>query len=512
MAPQGPKSWLLGAGYDWRTDETRPNVGVSYSAKDGLSLIEKSRGKEQPAQPPPPSPRFRFDRLSYDIDREHREVLAYTPDGKIRHRWASRDAEGVHVAPSDPAAWEPVDIAGDGDCVFLLDTRYQRVYTHAFGRESLSLLFQSEDETSRWVRILLDDHGCLLVFDQAKAEVRCYGRRGSFLGLKPTAWPAPAPEPPPPVKTPAAPDETTYEKQGYWFSKPLDSGIYNCCWHRIEMKLTKLPPGSKIEVKVFAHQDQNAGPLNARDPRWISSYVLAAPLQPPPEEDKEQHAGHSYGSRRSKHSKKKQEIRVDEFLIQSDPGQFLWVLVELSGDTFGSPIVKGLRVHYPRESYLEYLPPLYSADEPTRVFLDRFLSIFQTEWDEFERQVEESEAYFDPDAVPEGVAMTYLASWLGLNLEGEWDGEQNRRLLRAVPKIYPRRGTREALRDYVRVYLANVARMSVEGVPQTSYPAIVEGFEERQYFMLSQPGGSRLFSLLRTSIPNLCPGGVGAHR
>jgi len=251
-------------------------------------------------------------------------------------------------------------------------------------------------------------------------------------------------------------------------SKPLDSGIYNCPWHRIEMTLPQLPPGTQIDVQVFAYKTPDLAPLNMRDPRWISTYSVVAPIQPPPVPFKSE------------------KSRVDEFLIQASPSQFLSILIKIHGDGFTTPVIQKLRVHFPRESYLSYLPPLYSANEPMRAFLDSFLAVFQTEWDEFDQRVDDSTALFDPAAVPEGVPMNYLASWLSLSLEGTWTGEQNRLLLKAAPKIQPLRGTAAALRAYVAVYLENFAGVSPDALSQTSFPALLEGFRERQYLELSQ--------------------------
>ncbi|WP_447602821.1 phage tail protein [Nitrospira sp. Nam80] len=417
-------------------------------------------------------PRYRFDRLSYDINRAQRELVAYTPDGKLRHRWGARDAQGNDVSASDPAAWDPVDIAGDTGCVFLLDRRYQTIYTHTYGREALSPLIQSQDSDSRWSRITLDEHGCLLVFDSRAKGSRCYGRGGKLLGASPAQWPAPISPQEGSNQPSTQQDDPPYPTDGYWLSQPLDSGLYKCQWHRIEMMLSSMPPGTQIEVKSFAYHDIEQAPLTGSDPRWVPAYAVAAPAQPPPAERTRQ--------------------RVDEFLVHGGAGQFCSLLVRLRGDGFESPVVRGLRIHYPRESYLQYLPPLYSANEPMRRFLDSFLSIFQTEWDEIDRRVDESEAYFDPDAVPEGAPMKYLASWLGLQLEGSWKPDENRKLLRTVPRIYPRRGTVSALREYLSIYLANFTGQEQDVVAQTAFPAILEGFRERQYLMLSTPGGSTL--------------------
>ncbi len=463
------KSWLLGGGYDWRAFASA-NVDIDKSA--GISL-RKTRVIPPPPSPKAiPSPRYLFARLGYDIDRGKREIRTYTLDGRLRHRWGPRDSAGNFVPPTDSNAWDPVDIVGDTNCVFILERNYQTVFKHSFGRESLSILFSSGNTDSRWSRISLDDSGCLLLFDDLKPNaVSRYSRTGKFLGILKAPWP---PQPstasatPLPTREPPPGETPSYSTDGYWMSKPLDSGIYNCPWHRIEMTLPQLPPGTQIDVQVFAYKTPDLAPLNMRDPRWISTYSVVAPIQPPPVPFKSE------------------KSRVDEFLIQASPSQFLSILIKIHGDGFTTPVIQKLRVHFPRESYLSYLPPLYSANEPMRAFLDSFLAVFQTEWDEFDQRVDDSTALFDPAAVPEGVPMNYLASWLSLSLEGTWTGEQNRLLLKAAPKIQPLRGTAAALRAYVAVYLENFAGVSPDALSQTSFPALLEGFRERQYLELSQ--------------------------
>jgi phage tail-like protein len=127
------------------------------------------------------------------------------------------------------------------------------------------------------------------------------------------------------------------------------------------------------------------------------------------------------------------------------------------------------------------------------VFLERFLAIFQTEWDVLEQTIAESERYFDPDAVPEGPFLEYLArQWLALSLEGDWTGPQKRRLVSAVPKIYPHRGRPDALRDFLSVYLANIAGLETADVRSMGFPVIVEGFREREYLYASAGDASAL--------------------
>jgi phage tail-like protein len=213
-----------------------------------------------------------------------------------------------------------------------------------------------------------------------------------------------------------------------------------------------------------------------------------------------------------------------EFLVQSREGQFLWLRLIFRGDGYGTPAVRSIRVHYPRQSYLEYLPAVYSFDDESRWFLERFLSIFQTEWDELGTSIEDVPRLFDPKAIPGGKALEWLASWFALPLEGTWNDEQKRRLLEVVSKIYfgrwkvtgeqdqclteidlenaARRGTRDGLREYLKVYLENITSLDLE---DQGFPQIVEGFSERQRLMLSSGDGA----VLSRGAPLWSPSAIG---
>ena len=270
-----------------------------------------------------------------------------------------------------------------------------------------------------------------------------------------------------------------YQRKGYWVTRALDSRKYRCQWHRIELDLASLPPGSQVSVSTYA-ADQDDGSPSADSLAWQPGYAFVGELQRP--------TGTAQGKAADRRS------LPDDFLVQSHEGQYLWLKIELQGDGFNSPAVKGIRVHFPRESYLQYLPAIYSADDQSRYFLERFLSIFQTEWDAIEERIEESAALFDPAAVPaDGGSLEALAGFLAAPLEGEWTQEQKRELLKAIPQVYLRRGTVEGLRAYLRPYVLNMTGLSQEELDHFSdLPAIVEGFRERRRLMLAQPGDAEL--------------------
>jgi phage tail-like protein len=421
--------------------------------------------------------------------------------------------------PQAPAAGSPLlkpdDVAELGGLAIRLRRRSDPVAQYLYGRLSPDTLRQLEQyqrgakPSAELVWALLDDLNCLLqsgaladepafqrlhVSDELRALIDQQPHGATLIRLNRALLEAAFPGA---FKRPAATaaqllifnqageivdvdraeraGKYVYARGGYWFSKALDSQIYGCQWHRIELELLDLPVGTQVIVSTFA----DARPLDDGevsqfdDHLWETRYAITGPAQPPASPDKSH--------------------LTSEFLVQSRAGQYLWLKIALKGDGYATPAVGSIRVHYPRRSYVDYLPAVYSADDESRWFLERFLAVFQTEWNTLEQTVADIAAFFDPLAVPvdeRGDFLAYLASWLALPLEGEWSTEQRRRLLAAAPRIYPHRGQAEGLADYVRIYLQNITGISPDD--QRPYPRIVEGFRERQRALLVPRGLAEL--------------------
>jgi phage tail-like protein len=441
-----------------------PEVQLSKCIPSRCATNEETKGMTVAAQ---------GNWLLYVANRKERRLDAYTGGGRrLRHSWR-RD-------------WQPVDVAACGDAAFVLDEEHQTVYRHTAGREWLTMLLRDTTGRRQWSKIACDTTAIYLYAPDGKS-VQVFDCNGTERGERPYAalaslFTAKRPDPPAPLDNGlffdrngngiAAVDFSEpsgarfYKEGGQWQSGPLDSKKYRCQWHRIELNLTAFPPGSRLHVSTCAHEEES----DVQDPmksQFIGAQTVVAPIGDP--------------------------LQHCDFLVQSGVGRFLSLRVRLESDGFSTPVVDSAKIHYPRESYLQYLPATYSSDDEGRVFLERFLAIFQTEWDAFDRTIDEEERFFDPDSVPAGPFLEYLArQWLALPLEGDWNDEQKRRLLSAAPKLYPHRGQLAGLRDFISVYLANMAGLETEDIRTMGFPAIVEGFRERTHLFASSGSAARL--------------------
>jgi hypothetical protein len=142
--------------------------------------------------------------------------------------------------------------------------------------------------------------------------------------------------------------KAAFVPRGMLSSDELNSGLTGCVWHRIALD-ADLPSGTAIEVRTEAY-DTSGG---SAAPDLIPAPIVLA-------------AGNL------------------DCLIQGGPGQYLKLTLTLRGNGSATPALRGIRIWYPRASWLQFLPAVYQEDDESASFLSRFLSILQTDFDGFD--------------------------------------------------------------------------------------------------------------------------------
>jgi hypothetical protein len=333
------------------------------------------RGDAAPA--PPTTSAAQGAWLLYVVERKRQRVDAYTGARRLRHSWPSGPGGGE---------WQPCDVAARGQFAFILDEMHQVVYRHHAGCDALRPIVTGDPTKTYWSHIAANEFGVVYLWAPGQPEVQAFDCLGAPQCSRPYGeaaryFEAPRPSPPPACGTGLCFDKTGapisaidasapiatafYRTAGAWQSTPLDSLQYRCQWHRIEMAVSSFPPSSRIDVLTFAH-DNAADVLTAPDDAWQQAATLIAPTQTSPSGAAPEPL---------------------DCLVQSGPGQFLSIRIKVRSDGFHTPAVDVMKVHYPRDSYLQYLPATYSEDDESRVLLEHFLAIFQTEWDRLDQVV-----------------------------------------------------------------------------------------------------------------------------
>ena len=100
-----------------------------------------------------------------------------------------------------------------------------------------------------------------------------------------------------------------------------------------------------------------------------------------------------------------------------------------------------------KSRYLEYLPAIYHEDD----FLGQFLLPFEGVLTGFEELLSTIDHYFGP-ALADLEFLPWLANWVALVLDEEWDEAKRRRLLGEAVELYRWRGTVRGLKRYLEIY------------------------------------------------------------
>ncbi len=239
----------------------------------------------------------------------------------------------------------------------------------------------------------------------------------------------------------ARPGGVTYPRLGRYLSEPLDSSIFNCAWHRLTLDVV-VPEATTLTIRTYtAPAALDADRIaNLPPARWSVPLTIGPGDWP-------------------------------ELLIQSPPGRYLWLNAEFRSNGTATPLLRALTLYAPRHSSLSYLPPVFREDAVSAGFLDRFLSYFDTVFNEIETLIDQFTGYLDPDGVPAGDFLAWLGSWFDLTFLAEWPDAVRRAFVRQAITLYKQRGTLPGLQAVLRLHTGLLA----------PHPVIIEHFRLRDY-------------------------------
>jgi phage tail-like protein len=141
-----------------------------------------------------------------------------------------------------------------------------------------------------------------------------------------------------------------------------------------------------------------------------------------------------------------------EGVVQAGPGRYLWLRLELEGNTALTPTVRAVRVEYPGTDWPQRLPAIYSADATAADFLFRWLSLPDGIVADLDARAAARDLLLDAFGAPVE-ALAWIASLFGLALDERWSEASRRQLLAEVIWLWRRRGTLGALARLLEIYL-----------------------------------------------------------
>ncbi len=263
-----------------------------------------------------------------------------------------------------------------------------------------------------------------------------------------------------------------YPPSGSLTTFRLDSREFHTIWGRLFLD-ARIPRDTEIIVRcITADEPPEEIPPTPSPPantNAVAPHADQSPPMPPPSlAHRLQNAPAQLLHRRETGCElpwvrpaEEDSFETYEAPVLAEPGRYLWVRIELTGNTRTTPCVKALRAEYPTHDYLRRLPKVFSRDEGVASFLRRYLAIFEGQLGEIEGKADARAALLDPRSAPAEI-LPWLASFVGLLLDermahaprpGGKVADVRRTLIAEATWLFRFRGTVPGLRKFVEIYL-----------------------------------------------------------
>jgi len=224
--------------------------------------------------------------------------------------------------------------------------------------------------------------------------------------------------------------------KGIFFSRLLDSGEKKTKWHRLLVDKASYTESS-IRFYIFSS-----------DSRYLEY------------EGREYEIGSLLTDMSIDYELK--HTMLEPFMVRSclDPedlllfdveGRYLWFEIEFAPHHNSLPEIYRIKLFFPKDTWMKYLPEVYQINSKSASFVERFLGLYQTLYQDMTNRINSFAGYFDPNRVDEEV-LRWLAGWLSIEDNYVWDADKLRYLVSNAMNLYRIRGTTEYLRRMVALY------------------------------------------------------------
>lgn len=165
---------------------------------------------------------------------------------------------------------------------------------------------------------------------------------------------------------------------------------------------------------------------------------------------------------------KKEVYDTDDVLLHDISGRYLLFMIETSVKENQRFEIRRVKICFPKTSWISCLPEVYQNADKNQ-FLERFLAIFQTLHEELNLEIERIPALIDVESA-DVEFLSSLSKWLGLYNSHMWKENRLRELLKNFPEYYRKRGSKEAVKKFVRLYTDSESVFVVENFEIRGYP------------------------------------------
>lgn len=140
-----------------------------------------------------------------------------------------------------------------------------------------------------------------------------------------------------------------------------------------------------------------------------------------------------------------------DHLLFDIKGRYLWFVVKLQAGEETLPGLRDATFYFPKETWLKYLPEVYAKNDESRQFLERYLGIFQSVYDDMDREIRQDASLLDAESATDEF-LGWIAGWLDIGNTYLWSRDKLRRLISRSASLFELRGTKKGLLEIITLY------------------------------------------------------------
>jgi len=228
----------------------------------------------------------------------------------------------------------------------------------------------------------------------------------------------------------------TGENKAVYISPPLDSGEKETEWGRMEIDFYTERDGF-ILVSYFAYENENITidnlTLNLED--YLNDFSVDI-------KDKINLIEKLCTEKRK---------NIDDLILSDSKGRYFRFMLEMEGFKDNRIAVKNIKIQYPLDSIIQYLPSFFSENKENAEFLKRFLGIYQALIYDLQDNIDNMSKYFDCDNMS-GDFLDWLCGLVGINSTYMWTEDKLKKFVKKSFYYYKLKGTKQGLKEVIGFY------------------------------------------------------------
>jgi phage tail-like protein len=263
-----------------------------------------------------------------------------------------------------------------------------------------------------------------------------------------------------------------YVSSGRLVTYRLDSGEFSSRWGRVFLDAC-LPAGTSISMYALVSDDPPPDAAISRTPpaNMSSASVrrpdLSPPLPPASILPAENGTGQSFHQRETGREiawapappQPFETYEAPVIPLQDSPtGRYLWLVLQLAGNTTSSPRVQAIRAETPAHGLLRKLPAIYSREAAVESFLWRYLAPIEGQLGQLDATSESRHVILDPRSAPEEM-LPWLGGFTGLVLDQRFPESARRTAIAESVWLFRYRGTIPGLTRFIEIFLGFAPRI-----------------------------------------------------